>query len=217
MLNVPAQPQNIDVCLVPTESIAGAPGGSSTTSSSDQLPAVLRQYTVMALTAFDPPGTMRERDANAAANARLWADIMQLPTAPSCAWRSFGFDNDEGWREDGFCLAFDDARMPAARHAVLELARRHDQGAIFEYYYDTRECRLMRRTLGACLEMLDEAEVALTPVSCNIRNPLLQPGAKLHAFNPQLNCCYNLTPCTTQLRPAPCARWICTSWVIIIP
>ena len=160
MLSVPAQPHNVNVCLVPTESMAGKPSASS-----DQLPAVLREHAVMALTAFDPPGTTREREANAAANARLWADILQLPTAPACAWRSFGFDADEGWREDGFCLAFDSAHIPAARHAVLELARRHDQGAIFEYSYDAKECRLMRRTLGACLDMPDESAVCLTPVS----------------------------------------------------
>ena len=160
MLNVPSQPNNVDVWLVPTESMA-----AQSSASSDELPAVLREHAVLALTAFDPPGTTRERNANAAANARLWEDILQLPTAPAWAWRSFGFDAGEGWREDGFCLAFDAARMPAARHAVLELARRHDQGAIFEYSYDAGECRLMRRTLGACLDMPDESAVGLTPVS----------------------------------------------------
>ena len=38
-----------------------------------------------------------------------------------------------GWREDGFCLMYDlEDRLPA-RLAVVDLARRFGQGAIFDY------------------------------------------------------------------------------------
>ena len=119
---------------------------------------------VLALTAFDPPGTTRDRSSNAAANDLLWKDIKQLSLPPSCAWRSFGFDLEEGWREDGFCLAFDAARADAGRKAVVELARAHAQGAIFEYEFDAQTPRLLRRTLGACLDMPYSAATTLALV-----------------------------------------------------
>jgi len=91
-------------------------------------PLNAREGQVLAITAFDPPGTTRSRECNAAANAQLWKDILGLPLMPSLAWRSFGFDVEEGWREDGFCLAFEKGQAETAREAVLSLARSHLQG-----------------------------------------------------------------------------------------
>ena len=57
------------------------------------------------------------------------------------------FDLEDGWREDGFCLAYDKERAGAARDAVLGIARKHQQGAIFEYVYDDHNKWLVRSTL----------------------------------------------------------------------
>ena len=57
------------------------------------------------------------------------------------------FDLEDGWREDGFCLAYDKERAGAARDAVLDIARKHQQGAIFEYVYDDHNKWLVRSTL----------------------------------------------------------------------
>lgn len=163
MLQVPRESGGkSDVCLVPLESL------SSTQGTRGELPAALRNNTVMALTAFDPPGTSRDRAENAAANKLLWEDIMQLSIAPTCAWQSYGFDLEEGWREDGFCLAFARADADAARHQVLELAKKYDQGAIFQYVYDEGEKRLWRNTLGACLDMADVVPSVLAAVDMSV-------------------------------------------------
>lgn len=119
---------------------------------------------MLALTAFDPPGTTRDRESNAAANGQLWQDILRLPVAPALAWRSFGFDIKEGWREDGFCLAFDKAEADAGRTAVLSMARRHKQGAIFEYGYDESSETLHRWTLGCVKKKIER--FLPSPIQC---------------------------------------------------
>lgn len=99
-----------------------------------------------ALTAFDPPGVERSRDANAAENAKLWQALRALD--PPAVWRSFGVDLQEGWREDGFVV-----RAPVQwRDKILAIARDFDQGAIHEYY-TTADGAMRRRTLGAKLDI----------------------------------------------------------------
>lgn len=170
MLQVPQEKGGkSDVCLVPVESLSSALGERG------ELPAVLRSNIVMALTAFDPPGTTRDRAGNAAANELLWKDIMQLSISPTCAWQSYGFDLEEGWREDGFCLAFARTDADAARPQVLQLAKKYQQGAIFEYWYDESGKRLWRNTLGACLDMGDVEPSVLAAVDMSVvaGHPLL--------------------------------------------
>ena len=161
MLGVPGAPDSqnglADVCLAPVEHVGDIEpppeAGLEAKGVEGGIPLALREYAVFALTAFDPPGTTRDILSNTAANSRLWRDLLRLPVAPVCAWRSFGFDLEEGWREDGFCLAFEVALADAARAAVLDIARSHRQGAIFEYSYNSRARCLERLTLGACLDM----------------------------------------------------------------
>ena len=97
-----------------------------------------------ALTAFDPPGVSRSRAENAAANGDLWKELRAL-RAPY-AWRAFGVDVDEGWREDGFAVAWPEGDADAARPGVVAAARAFDQGAIYEYAW--RDGALVRRTRG---------------------------------------------------------------------
>jgi hypothetical protein len=123
-----------DVILVP--GATPPPGGML------PLPPLMQTHVVFALTAFNPPGVERTLEQNSAANARLWASLRdELSPAPRVIWPSWGFHREEGWREDGFALAYPmdiyrrreqmlDARA-RAREAVLRLAARYEQGAIF--------------------------------------------------------------------------------------
>lgn len=46
-------------------------------------------------------------------------------------WKSFGFNEEEGWREDGFSLSFNAADSTVGCTAVLELANKYKQAAIY--------------------------------------------------------------------------------------
>jgi hypothetical protein len=125
-----------------------------------ELPAVFFENgrRVFALTAFDPPGEKRDLKANTEANSQLYGAIKAMGSTeegaasvkPSAVWPSFGFHLGEGWREDGFCLVFDGIvdvdrdegckrevakgpRLEEVTAAVVALASRFNQGAIFAY------------------------------------------------------------------------------------
>jgi len=100
---------------------------------------------IFAMTAFDPPGESRSLEENARENHKLADAILAMRPRPAFVWPSFGFDLREGWREDGFCLAFLPPKgsiergswSPEAYEAlsavVVALAKRFRQGAIFGY------------------------------------------------------------------------------------
>eukprot|EP00631_Chrysoreinhardia_giraudii_P007543 CAMPEP_0197426132 /NCGR_PEP_ID=MMETSP1170-20131217/33806_1 /TAXON_ID=54406 /ORGANISM="Sarcinochrysis sp, Strain CCMP770" /LENGTH=214 /DNA_ID=CAMNT_0042953753 /DNA_START=70 /DNA_END=714 /DNA_ORIENTATION=+ len=117
-----------------------------------------------ALTAFDPPGVARSREANADENGKLWRDIVD-DARPERAWRGFGCDFQENWREDGFILQFDPKHRDRARRVVLDLAKKYHQGAIYEYL--AVDGALHRRTVGAALDAIDEVTpmASLDPTS----------------------------------------------------
>ena len=126
------------VVLVPERALAAAARawGARARAATTPLPAALSSAAVVfALTAFDPPGETRTLAENTRANGALAAELARLAPRPAAAWRSFGVNVDEAWREDGFCVAFADggASVARARAAVVALAARHGQGAIFEY------------------------------------------------------------------------------------
>lgn len=64
----------------------------------------------------------------------LLQDLRRMSPAPAAAWHSFGFNAKENWREDGFSVSYrlEDAKR-GGREAVLSLARKYDQAAIYEY------------------------------------------------------------------------------------
>jgi len=103
------------------------------------MPAALCQHTVFALTAFDPPGVSRTLSENTEANGLLWQRLAGVSPRPQFVWRAFGVHVAEGWREDGFCVAYDAVsdgavqRVAAAREVIVGIARQFGQGAIFEY------------------------------------------------------------------------------------
>jgi hypothetical protein len=180
-----------DVYLVPSPSCPSPAG--------EALPPLLRQHVVYALTAFDPPGESRTLQENAAANGRLWQRILALHPAPSRVWPAWGYNLAEGWREDGFCLAYpieEVARTPSySREAVLTLAKEFGQGAIFEYRPD-RTGR-QRRRAGQ-----DDSVAAPFLVSASVRIwfASVSPAPSSHGL---LRSCPSLTavaPILFQLR-----------------
>ena len=54
-----------------------------------------------------------------------------MTPAPKAWWRAFGFAHD--WREDGFVLAYDPEHGDAGEKAVVDLAVKYGQGAIYAY------------------------------------------------------------------------------------
>lgn len=78
------------------------------------------------ITAFDPPGSVRDAATNAAADAALEAALRALGHAPV---RVTGGSTDDSHREPGFAAAL-------TRDEALALARRFDQAAFFEIVGD---------------------------------------------------------------------------------
>jgi len=111
-----------------------------------EFPAVFTSsMRIFAMTAFDPPGESRSLEENTRENLKLAEAILAMRPRPAHVWPSFGFDLHEGWREDGFCLVFLPPRdngnaggwstdaYEALTAAVVTLAKRFRQGAIFGY------------------------------------------------------------------------------------
>ena len=98
-------------------------------------PKVLAKSAVFALTAHNPMGEAAPAAVNREANRKLQADIASLRPVPRAWWHSFGFSAEEGWREDGFCVAFATDERRFARAQVLKLARAYRQAAIYQFSY----------------------------------------------------------------------------------
>ena len=91
----------------PVPRLVLVPQGEVSGRSTLPLPPIFTTHTIFALTAFDPPGVARELAQNTAENARLFDVLRALRNPrPAAAWSGFGVHLTEGWREDGFCLAF---------------------------------------------------------------------------------------------------------------
>ena len=98
---------------------------------------------------------------NRLANAALRDDLAALDTPPPRAvWNSFGFAHD--WREDGFVVAFHEADAAEARAAIVRLAVKYDQGAVYEYApVPGDKTRLTRSTVPAAMGAGVEADASL--------------------------------------------------------
>ena len=114
------------------------------------------QTQLFALTGFNPMGEKADIEANKAANARMEKDLETLDPKPRTWWKAFGFAED--WREDGFVLAYAPEEAEAARAAVVELAKKYKQGAIYAYEpllepprVERSKELLLRRTIAAAM------------------------------------------------------------------
>lgn len=133
------------------ENVFMTPATSRPSTSGGALPPFLRSHRVFALTAFDPPGEARTLEDNTAANGRLWREIKELKLASVAVWPTWGYNLDEGWREDGFGIAFplEPAAAATQRQAIVNLAKRFGQGAIFEFAPGETHDSMRRTTVPA--------------------------------------------------------------------
>lgn len=114
--------------LVPSQG-AASPGSATGTA----WPPCFRDGIVLSLTGFNPRGKDAPEDANLAANVELHLELKQLQPPPTALWRSFEFHPVEGWREEGFSVAYADENADAGRRRILQLARQYEQAAIYSY------------------------------------------------------------------------------------
>ena len=104
--------------------LAPVPRGAPAAPSA-ALPKLLSKSVVFTLSASDMMGIERSPEENHAANLALEDEIDKLrrPCTPRAWWRSFAFDAEKGWREDGFCVAFGTEEKGYARVTMARLAQ----------------------------------------------------------------------------------------------
>jgi hypothetical protein len=138
-------------------------------------PSIVTHSRCFALTAFNPMGVKTDVKANKEKNETLKSDLLHLTRPrPKALWSSFGFSRD--WREDGFVVAFEETDADAGRDAIVRLAVRYEQGAIYEYVpvaeredgeernemdRKIRENALLRKTVPAAMGASVEADALL--------------------------------------------------------
>ena len=99
-------------------------------------PRIFAKSTIFSLTASNPMGVDAPAAQNEQMNALLEKDIVELRTEPRAWWRSFGFNAKEGWRENGFSVAYAHEERVYGRMAVLKLARKYRQKAIYAFSFE---------------------------------------------------------------------------------
>jgi hypothetical protein len=108
---------------------------SSTAPDPMKWPRIFSKGIVFSLTASNPMGEDAPAAWNRQANAALEHEITHLRSQvqPRAWWHSFGFNAQEGWREDGFSLAFAYEERAYARNTMVKLAHKYRQAAIYAY------------------------------------------------------------------------------------
>jgi hypothetical protein len=93
--------------------------------------------------------------------ARLAAAAETFSPAPTAWWRAFGFAAD--WREDGFVVAYAPEDAAAGQAAVVAMAVRYGQCAIYAYepIAGRQGGYLLRRTVPAAMGQAVEADVTV--------------------------------------------------------
>ena len=163
-LDVPGEPHPSVVYARPVvpDRRVDEPRDGPTREDAKPFPAVVTSSRSFALTGFNPMGTKTAMAKNKMANEALREDLASLERPkPRAVWASFGFAHD--WREDGFVVAFHEADDVAeARAAIVELAVKYDQGAVYEYAPVPNDAtQILRKTVPAAMGAAVEADAAL--------------------------------------------------------
>ena len=90
-------------------------------------PKIIGKSVVYSLTGWNPMGKDAPHEQNLAANQRLQQDLAEwkgMNTRPRAWWHSFGFNEKEGWREDGFSVAFAPEERRFAKQCMQKLPAR---------------------------------------------------------------------------------------------
>mgnify|MGYP002824084048 CR=1 FL=1 len=96
-------------------------------------------------------------------NGKLWA--MLKTAGADAAWRAYGVDVTEGWREDGFVLAYEPEDGDAGEKAAVDLAVKYGQGAIYAYSAVNNDAGLLRRRTVPAAMSTRSPRPAATPTA----------------------------------------------------
>lgn len=129
------------------------------------LPSIVKGVSMFAITGFNPMGETQDREVNRATNQQLHKDLENLTNPrPLYMWHAFGFAKD--WREDGFVVAYDKADKRDGEAAIIALAKKYEQAAIYGFEAATeasaRPSSLVRTTIPAAMSNV-EADVVVVP------------------------------------------------------
>ncbi|EQC35863.1 hypothetical protein SDRG_06613 [Saprolegnia diclina VS20] len=123
---------------------------------------------LFAIMAWNPMGLRASDDDNDRTHKALITDIRSLPLAPGF-WVAPFFGFSENWREPGFvvaCPVEDTGAVASTREAVLALAAKYQQGAIYEYTPVPQQRHVLLRKTVHCLSSPDvDADVFLVQTS----------------------------------------------------
>jgi hypothetical protein len=136
--------------------LAALPSGSA----SFTFPKSFAGLVMFGITAYNPRGQNRAHSLNVAANLVLRADLSTVVPAPRFVASSFGFSR--AWRENGFTVAFAPNDEVAAQAALMALAVKHEQGAIYKYTPGDHVGVLRRQTVPAVMQNV-EADLWVVP------------------------------------------------------
>eukprot|EP01066_Platyproteum_vivax_P008878 Platyproteum_vivax@DN3838_c0_g1_i1.p1 len=143
-----------------------------TSNCSCELPEILCDNVLYALSAFNPLAEERPFSDNEVANRKLYTDLVKLQHSkifqvPPIVFCSFGFDL-AGYREDGFNIAFQKHERRLGKETVVELAKKYEQGAIYEFEA-TNKYSMIRKTVPV---LISDVDAAVTTQMCNLKSLL---------------------------------------------
>jgi hypothetical protein len=160
-LNVPNHAEPV-VYLRPKET---SDESSPTTTTCCKLPTIVQDHCMFALTGYNPMGQDRDLESNQKANIELKRELQQLTNPkPQHILDSFGFAQD--WREDGFVVAYKKTDEQAGQAAIIDLAKKYKQGAIYGFttvMQDGEAVSLLRKTIPAAMS---DVEADVLVVAC---------------------------------------------------
>jgi Protein of unknown function (DUF3293). len=133
-------------------------------------PAIVKESTMYGFGAYNPRGQVLSNDVNEKQHKLLQIDIehsmAKYPGSMAQYWEAASIWED-GSSEKGFILAFRE-RKDEGLELSIELARRYDQGAIYQFAME--DGRLMRDTIAvlddgteARVEVVMDDQVDLSP------------------------------------------------------
>ena len=99
-------------------------------------PRIFAKSAIFSLTASNPMGMEAPAAANVRMNELLEEDLKRLRPEPRAWWHSYGFNVNEGWRENGFSVAYGYEERVYGRQAILKLARKYRQKAVYMYVFE---------------------------------------------------------------------------------
>jgi hypothetical protein len=135
----------------------------------DSVTATTRLYCI---TAWNPMGIERPLDENNRAHCEFTTimkeRVDQLRFAEDDVWLRYSFGFSANWREPGLVIACKSAdACMKIKHLVVEMARRYNQGAVYEYTPQSDARLLLRKTLPVMSSALVEADVMV----CRCQKP----------------------------------------------